>query len=134
MASNPGTPFALRPLPFPQSDRKPTTLADFIARVNADKGGFRNVTEESLRKELEAEMNDDVVDSKEVDMLDGDSGVNGDAEQISVEDFHEAINEVRRNAEYVSFFRALEDGQGHTDVAVGSRTRTPCLLSTSSPC
>lgn len=99
MGSTSGSPFALRPLPLPQSDRKPTNLADFIARVNADKGGFRNVTEESLRKELDAEAND-VLESKEVDMLTGESEVDADAEQISLEDFHEAVNEVRRNAEY----------------------------------
>jgi mediator of RNA polymerase II transcription subunit 17 len=100
MASTPGSHFALRPLPLPQSERKPANLAEFIARVNTDKGGFRNVTEESLRKELEAEAND-VVESKEVDMLNGESDVDGDAEsQITFEEFHEAFNEVRRNVEY----------------------------------
>lgn len=99
MASTPGSHFALRPLPLPQSERKPANLAEFIARVNADKGGFRNVTEESLRKELEAEAND-VVESKEVDMLNGESDVDGDAEsQITFEEFHEAFNEVRRNVD-----------------------------------
>ncbi|KUI57629.1 Mediator of RNA polymerase II transcription subunit 17 [Cytospora mali] len=108
MASSSRSPFALRPLPLPQSDRKPTSLADFISRVNADKGGFRNVTEESLRQELEAEAEaNDVVESKEVDMLNGESEVDGDAEQISVEDFHEAVNEVRRNAEYDPYPNAM---------------------------
>ena len=133
MASNSRPPLALRPLPLPQSERKPTNIADFIARVNADKGGFRYVTEESLRKELEVEAND-VAESKEVDMLNSDSEVDGDAEQISVDDFHEKVNEVRRNAEYDPFSSAIETDKGYTDVAVGSHTRTPCLLSISSPC
>lgn len=107
MASTSESPFALRPLPLPQNERKPANIADFIARVNADKGGFRNVTEENLRKELEAGASD-VVESKEVDMINSESEMGADAEQLSVEEFHEAVNEVRRNAEYDHLSRAFE--------------------------
>lgn len=47
------SPFSLRPWPI--GDKKPKTLGEFIARVNAEKGGFRNVTEEKLREQIAAE-------------------------------------------------------------------------------
>ncbi|KAI1766802.1 subunit 17 of mediator complex-domain-containing protein [Hypoxylon sp. FL1150] len=47
------SPFSLRPWPI--GDKKPKNLGEFIARVNAEKGGFRNVTEEKLREAIAAE-------------------------------------------------------------------------------
>ncbi|KAJ0123323.1 mediator of rna polymerase ii transcription subunit 17 [Diaporthe amygdali] len=107
MASNPAQAFVLRPVP--QSDRRPKNLGEFIARVNADRG-FRNVTEESLRKDMEAEAEaNGMLESKEVDMVkgegeDGDGdGANGeddeDADQVGMEDLHQAIGDVRLHAE-----------------------------------
>ncbi|TQN73229.1 Mediator of RNA polymerase II transcription subunit 17 [Colletotrichum shisoi] len=43
--------------PIPTGSRKPKSLGEFIARVQSDRG-FRNVTEESLREELESKQND----------------------------------------------------------------------------
>lgn len=106
MASNPAQSFVLRPVP--QSDRRPKNLGEFIARVNADRG-FRNVTEESLRKDMEAEAEaNGILESKEVDMIkgegaDGDGGNgenNEDADQVGIEDLHQAIGDVRLHAEY----------------------------------
>lgn len=110
MASNPAQSFVLRPVP--QSDRRPKNLGEFIARVNADRG-FRNVTEESLRKEVEVEAEaNGILESKEVDMtnderVDGDGhGEGNDAEgdegadQVGIEDLHQAIGDVRLHAEY----------------------------------
>lgn len=110
MASNPAQSFVLRPVP--QSDRRPKNLGEFIARVNADRG-FRNVTEESLRKEMEAEAEaNGILESKEVDMANGE-GADGDgdgsgnsaedeesSDQVGIEDLHQAIGDVRLHAEY----------------------------------
>lgn len=45
-----GPPLSLRPVPV--GDKKPKVIADFIARVNAEPGGFRAVNSEELRAEL----------------------------------------------------------------------------------
>lgn len=109
MASNPAQSFVLRPVP--QSDRRPKNLGEFIARINADRG-FRNVTEESLRKDIEAELEaNGMLESKEVDMA-NDEGAGGDGEdgaqdaedqdggdQVGVEDLNQAVLDVRQHAE-----------------------------------
>jgi len=96
MATNSPTHFTLRP--WPEGSRKPKSLGEFIARVNAERGGFRNVTEDSLRKELEAQQNG-VVDSSEAAMsIDSESDV-GEAVQVKIEDIHAARAEVAKNAE-----------------------------------
>ncbi|KAI0803796.1 subunit 17 of mediator complex-domain-containing protein [Xylaria sp. FL0064] len=64
MAGNNQTPFSLRP--WPTGDKKPQNLAEFIARVNAQPGGFRELNEAELRREIEAKqqgtLEDDDVD------------------------------------------------------------------------
>lgn len=143
MASNPAQSFVLRPVP--QSDRRPKNLGEFIARVNADRG-FRNVTEESLRKEMEAEAEaNGILESKEVDMANGE-GADGDgdrdgnnaeddegADQVGIEDLHQAIGDVRLHAEYEALSLHL-DGWKVADPFAGPRTRMQCSPSTSSPC
>lgn len=98
MASNPQSSFALRPLPY--GDRKPKNLGEFIARINAERGGFRSVTEETLRKEIETQDNG-VEDSKDVDM-DVESDDEADSNLVKFEEIHEAVDEVHKNAEYVT--------------------------------
>ncbi|KAK6224865.1 RNA polymerase II mediator complex component SRB4 [Colletotrichum tabaci] len=56
MASGSSMPFSSLH-PIPTGSRKPKSLGEFIARVQSDRG-FRNVTEESLREELENKQND----------------------------------------------------------------------------
>ncbi|KAF6838925.1 RNA polymerase ii mediator complex component [Colletotrichum plurivorum] len=64
MAPGSTMPFtSLRPTPM--GSRKPKNLGEFIARVQAERG-FRNVTEEGLRKEIEDRKNG-VVNVKEED-------------------------------------------------------------------
>lgn len=98
MASNPFSTFALNPLPL--GNRGPKNLSEFIQRVNAERGGFRNITEDGLREEAEAERNG-VVESKEVDMISGKSEDEESADQIGPEEFGAAVNEVYQQAEYV---------------------------------
>jgi mediator of RNA polymerase II transcription subunit 17 len=50
MASSSASPFSLRP--WPTGDKKPKNLGEFITRINAERGGFRNVTEAELRDEI----------------------------------------------------------------------------------
>ncbi|KAI1635983.1 subunit 17 of mediator complex-domain-containing protein [Biscogniauxia mediterranea] len=53
MSSISSSPFSLRP--WPTGDKKPKNLGEFIARVNTERSGFRNVTEAKLRDEIKAQ-------------------------------------------------------------------------------
>lgn len=96
MASSSTSTFALSPLPV--GDRRPKTIAEFIARVNAERGGFRNVTQDSLQKEIEDEASG-VVESMEVDMKD-DAEDDDFGDQIDPLEFRKALEEVYVQAEY----------------------------------
>ncbi|CAD6443785.1 d316de0b-e674-447d-8bce-7a5d8d82e475 [Sclerotinia trifoliorum] len=53
-----GIPISLRPAPTPANSSIPLPL--LIARINAERGGFRNLSEDSLRQEIaEAELGED---------------------------------------------------------------------------
>lgn len=92
--------FALRPLPC--GDRRPKNLAEFIQRVNTERDGFLNVTEESLRKEMEAETND-IVESKEVDMADADDDQAEDtSDHIGFPELRQVVAQMHEQAEYES--------------------------------
>lgn len=96
MASTPSTTFALSPLPV--GDRRPKTIAEFIARVNAERGGFRNVTQDSLQKEIEDGANG-LVESLEVDMKDAAEDEDDLAGQMDPLEFRKALDEVYMQAE-----------------------------------
>lgn len=89
-------PFALRPLPC--GDRRPKNLAEFIQRVNTERDGFLNVTEESLRKEMEAEANG-IVESKEIDMADADTAQEEDTDQIGFAELRQVVAQMHEQAE-----------------------------------
>lgn len=97
MASSSASTFALSPLPV--GDRRPKTIAEFIARVNAERGGFRNVTQDSLQKEIEDEANG-VVDSMEVDMKDEADEDDELGNQFDPIEFRKALDTVYMEAEY----------------------------------
>lgn len=101
--STPTTTFALSPLPI--GDRKPKTIAEFIARVNAERGGFRNVTQDSLQKEIEDGANG-LVESMEVDMKD-DAEDDETADQIDPLEFRKALEQVYLQAEYERPHRSM---------------------------
>ncbi|KAL6854241.1 subunit 17 of mediator complex domain-containing protein [Trichoderma novae-zelandiae] len=61
-------PLSLRP--FPVADQKPKNLAEFIARVNAQPGGFRAVTEAKLREDLNSSESSDGAADQDEDMSD----------------------------------------------------------------
>ncbi|KAJ4386412.1 RNA polymerase II mediator complex subunit [Gnomoniopsis smithogilvyi] len=88
------TTFALPPLPV--GDRKPKSIAEFIARVNTERGGFRNVTQDSLDKEIEDETAG-LVESKEVDTKDA-SEAEDPTDQVDLLEFRKALDEVHMQA------------------------------------
>ncbi|KAI0427764.1 subunit 17 of mediator complex-domain-containing protein [Xylaria sp. FL1042] len=82
MAGNNQTPFSLRP--WPTGDKKPQNLAEFIARVNAQPGGFRDLNEAELRREIESKQqgtleDDDVDGSDEEDEVEDEGGAADEA-------------------------------------------------------
>lgn len=87
-----GPPLSLRP--FPVADKSPKNLADFIARVNALPGGFRDVTEARLRDEMAARADPDASDD-DISMDEGDE----DDEDSANRDPAQARLNVLRNLE-----------------------------------
>lgn len=94
MTSADGPPLSLRP--FPVADKAPKNLAEFIARVNTQSGGFRDVTEEKLQDDIKSReiVNGGDSDQEDVDMSDG-----GNDDEL-VKDPAAARLEVMKNIEY----------------------------------
>jgi hypothetical protein len=95
MASKPQS-FPFRP--WPAGDRKPKTIAEFIQRVSTERGGFREVTIESLRREIEAQENG-VVSTSDVDM-DAESDEEENLGTATVEEIQKSREEVLKNITY----------------------------------
>lgn len=93
MSSEGGPPLSLRP--FPVADQKPKNLAEFIARVNAQPGGFRSITEEKLREELRNSEDPDAADDQDEEL----SEAAGEAD-VAERDPGVARMEVLKNIEY----------------------------------
>lgn len=96
------SPFSLRP--WPTGDKKPKNLGEFVARVNAEPGGFRSVTEAKLReeiRELEERQDDDAADN---DASAGDASSAADDDDDEEGDTKDALvarEEFLRNCELV---------------------------------
>ncbi|RFU80481.1 rna polymerase ii mediator complex component srb4 [Trichoderma arundinaceum] len=90
MSSGDGPPLSLRP--FPVADQKPKNLAEFIARVNAQPGGFRSVTEDKLREELKNSESSDGAADHEEDMSEA-----GGESEVAEKDPNVARMEVLKN-------------------------------------
>lgn len=89
-----GPPLSLRP--FPVADKQPKGLADFIARVNAQPGGFRAVTETKLQQQVAAgQVSDGAPDDVAVE------DVPDDGDDAAADDPAAARLEVLRNIECV---------------------------------
>ena len=97
MAPGDGTPLSLRP--FPVADKKPKNVADFIARVNAQPGGFRSLSEAKLREEAAKRRLGDADDDDEMDISEGDDE---DDDEAAAQDPNQARMEILRNIEYES--------------------------------
>ncbi|KAI0475836.1 subunit 17 of mediator complex-domain-containing protein [Xylariaceae sp. FL0804] len=92
MASN-ASPFSLRP--WPVGDKKPKTLAEFIARVNAQPGGFRSIDEAKLR----AQIREEEEDAMDVDGEQGSSDSEEEADTDSSRGIIATREEVLKNIE-----------------------------------
>ncbi|OTA58575.1 hypothetical protein K449DRAFT_373525 [Hypoxylon sp. EC38] len=77
--ASPSSLFSLRPWPI--GDKKPKNLGEFIARVNAEQGGFRNMTEAKLREEITAQENGRVEADDMSDLEDEDEDEEVDADK-----------------------------------------------------
>ncbi|PHH63990.1 hypothetical protein CDD81_5095 [Ophiocordyceps australis] len=79
MAAHDSPPLSLRP--FPVADKEPKKLAELIARVNGQPGGFRALSESSLRQEISTRGQDDTaaVEEEDEEMADADSEGGDDA-------------------------------------------------------
>ncbi|KAF4460769.1 calcium channel yvc1 [Fusarium albosuccineum] len=117
-----GQPLSLRP--HPVADRKPKNIAEFIARVNAQPGGFRALSEAKLRDEIAArETTDGDVQGKDVDMAgtsqddDDDDDDDEDEDQDATKDPQEVRMDVLKNLEYVVSY------QHPTSIAIAKLTR-----------
>ncbi|KAI5922281.1 subunit 17 of mediator complex-domain-containing protein [Camillea tinctor] len=89
------SPFSLRP--WPTGDKKPKNLAEFIGRVNAERNGFRNVTEATLHDELKAE--DDGDGRMEIDEVEGSSEDEAEVEADKSKTVFAAREDFLRNIE-----------------------------------
>ena len=103
-----GQPLSVRPPPV--ADRKPRNIADFIARVNAQPGGFRAISEAKLREEI-AQENAAGGDSqhKDVDMAEADEDDNDD-DHDATRDPQEVRMEMFKNLEYAKFLLSRRTG------------------------
>ncbi|OLN85716.1 Mediator of RNA polymerase II transcription subunit 17 [Colletotrichum chlorophyti] len=90
MASGTSMPFSSLQ-PVPSGGRKPKSLGEFIARVQAERG-FRNVTEDSLREEIQNRQ-DGITEFKQEDTVMADE----DGEEEETPDAGAARMEVLRN-------------------------------------
>lgn len=96
MASISASPFSLRP--WPTGDKKPKNLAEFIGRVNAERGGFRNVTETELREEIRAKDEGHVNSSTSTPEGESDSDDESDGDKSKT--IIEAREEFLKNIEF----------------------------------
>ncbi|OIW30559.1 hypothetical protein CONLIGDRAFT_283804 [Coniochaeta ligniaria NRRL 30616] len=92
------SPFSIRPIKAP-GDRKPKTLAEFIARINATHpGGFRALNEADVKKHIKEKGQKQNGESDSVDVhMDDGAGSEEEADTEAVMDLGAARNEVLRN-------------------------------------
>lgn len=104
------SPFSLRP--WPTGDKKPKNLGEFVARVHAEPGGFRSVSEDQLRDDIKAQDGADLSSPSSAD----DNDDQDDEAAQNDDDTKDAIaarEEFFRSCEYVpSALPAM--AQGHT--------------------
>lgn len=93
-----GPPLSLRP--FPIANREPKDLAEFIARVNTQPGGFRALSVQKLRDEIVARDSPNAADSDQDDGDVSDGGGGGGNEEEPARDPILARAEVLKNIEY----------------------------------
>lgn len=105
------SPFSIRPIKSP-GDRKPKTLAEFIARVNATHpGGFRALNQADVKRQIEEKetKHDGETDSPDVQMEDGVARSEEEGDTEASKDMGAARMEVLRNISYATRPNSLDD-------------------------
>lgn len=98
MAPGDSTPLSLRP--FPVADKKPKNVSDFIARVNAQPGGFRSLSEAKLREDAARQAaGDGDADDDDMDISEAEDDEEDEA-AAAREDPNLARMDILRNIEY----------------------------------
>lgn len=67
-AANMPEPLTVSLQPWPKPDKEKDSIGYLIQRINAQKGSFRNVSEQSLEEEIRLEKADKVVDEDEMEV------------------------------------------------------------------
>ncbi|KKA30177.1 hypothetical protein TD95_001159, partial [Thielaviopsis punctulata] len=94
-----GIPFGLRPWPTESSNRAPKSVAEFIARTNAEvEGGFRAISEKDLRRQIEQQQSEDALDPTAED--DDEMQESEDAEEEDTKDPNVAKMEILRSMDH----------------------------------
>lgn len=99
MATNGQAPFSLRP--WPTGDKNPQNLADFISRVNAQPGGFRNLSEAELRKDIQSQQYGRIENGGSPISEEEDEGENDEAEETTGKSAVLAREDFLKNVESV---------------------------------
>ncbi|KXJ93694.1 subunit 17 of mediator complex-domain-containing protein [Microdochium bolleyi] len=92
------SPFSLRP--WPTGDKKPKNLGEFVARVNAEPGGFRSVTEDKLREDIRALEETDPASPSSDDENDDDEADETKDDDDNTKDAIAARDEFFRNCDH----------------------------------
>jgi mediator of RNA polymerase II transcription subunit 17 len=87
-------PFTLQPRSAPS--QAPQSISEFIQRLNAEPGGFRDVKSADLRREIGADRNGDDPGDHDVDMAGDTSEADADADDAETKDVPAARDELLR--------------------------------------
>lgn len=94
-----GIPLSLRPAPIAATSSTPLPL--LIARINAERGGFRNISEDSLRQEIaEAELGENE-EEEESSSEDGEA----EEEPDRMKELLTARDEILGQIEYATLYQ-----------------------------
>lgn len=99
MTTNGQIPFSLRP--WPTGDKKPQNLADFISRVNTQPGGFRNLSEAELRRDIQTHQYGRIENDGPPSSEDEGEGENDEAEEAAGKSAVVAREDFLKNVESV---------------------------------
>ena len=91
---------ALRP--WPTHDKSPQSIEEFIARINAERNGFKNLSQAVLQRQINNEKEDCgmMKDTSQDDMIEVSSQDGSENEEEQKKRLFLAREEVLRNIEY----------------------------------
>lgn len=93
--------------PWPRPDKTPKNLGEFIARINIERGGFRNFTEESLRREIAAHENENATPQPGVEDMNVDVEEVEENSTPKAKDTRAVRDELLKDIEYASNSKSI---------------------------